>query len=124
MHIQVSKLDAELDSYYDCDCFSSFRWWMSRSDSDGGCPVPTLSAPVMPESEYKKRIDVSEDIQPLGENPLGEYVRLYIGASSLVIITATSFSNDGCPAPTPNDGCPAPTPLRPLRQMSRSDTEC
>jgi hypothetical protein len=54
----------------------------------------------MPESEYKKRINVSEDIQSLGENPLGEHVSLYIGASSLVIITITSFSNDGCPAPT------------------------
>jgi hypothetical protein len=34
MQIQVSKLDAELGSYYGCDCFSSFRWWMSRSFRD------------------------------------------------------------------------------------------
>jgi len=30
------------------------------------------SAAVTPESEFQKRIKVSEDIQPLGENPFGE----------------------------------------------------
>lgn len=40
------------------------------------------SAPVTPESEYQKRIKVSEDIQPLGENPFGEHVSLYTGATS------------------------------------------
>ena len=40
------------------------------------------SAAVTPESEYQKRIKVSEDIQPLGENPFGEHVSLYTGAPS------------------------------------------
>lgn len=40
------------------------------------------SAPVSPESEYQKRIKVSEDIQPLGENPFGEQISLYNGALS------------------------------------------
>ena len=40
------------------------------------------SAAVTPESEYQKRIKVSEDIQPLGENPFGEHVSLYTGATS------------------------------------------
>lgn len=40
------------------------------------------SAPVSPETEYQKRIKVSEDIQPLGENPFGENVSLYNGALS------------------------------------------
>ena len=32
------------------------------------------AANVTPENEYKKRIRVSEDIQPLGENPFGEQI--------------------------------------------------
>ena len=37
---------------------------------------------VTPEDEYKKLIRVSEDIQPLGENPFGEQVSLYNGSLS------------------------------------------
>lgn len=44
--------------------------------------VWSQSAPVTPESEYQKRIKVSEDIQPLGENLFGEHVSLYSGATS------------------------------------------
>jgi len=40
------------------------------------------AANVTPENEYKKRIRVSEDIQPLGENPFGEQIGLYNGALS------------------------------------------
>ena len=35
-----------------------------------------------PESEYKKLIRVSEDIQPLGEHPFGENISLYDGSLS------------------------------------------
>src|SRR3569623_3236998 len=38
--------------------------------------------PVTPEQEYKKLIRVSEDIQPLGENPFGENISLYDGSLS------------------------------------------
>ncbi|KRE90574.1 hypothetical protein ASG87_18635 [Frateuria sp. Soil773] len=38
--------------------------------------------PVTPEEEYKKNIRVSEDIQPLGENPFGESISLYTGGLS------------------------------------------
>ncbi|KQZ66751.1 hypothetical protein ASD55_17340 [Rhodanobacter sp. Root561] len=37
---------------------------------------------VTPEQEYKKLIRVSEEIQPLGENPFGEQVSLYNGSLS------------------------------------------
>ena len=37
---------------------------------------------VTPEDEYKKLIKVSEDIQPLGENPFGERIGLYDGSLS------------------------------------------
>jgi YD repeat-containing protein len=40
------------------------------------------SAPVSPESEFQKRIKVSEDIQPLGDNPFGEQISLYNGSLS------------------------------------------
>ncbi|MFC5740098.1 hypothetical protein [Dyella tabacisoli] len=45
-------------------------------------PAWSQSAPVSPESEFQKRIKVSEDIQPLGENPFGENISLYNGALS------------------------------------------
>src|SRR3569833_1822964 len=38
--------------------------------------------PVTPEQEYKKLIRVSEDVQPLGENPIGENISLYDGRLS------------------------------------------
>ncbi|EIL97953.1 hypothetical protein RHOFW104T7_06615 [Rhodanobacter thiooxydans] len=37
---------------------------------------------VKPEDEYKKLIRVSEDIQPLGENPFGEQISVYNGSLS------------------------------------------
>jgi YD repeat-containing protein len=37
---------------------------------------------VQPEDEYKKKIKVSQDIQPLGEKPFGENISLYNGALS------------------------------------------
>lgn len=40
------------------------------------------SAAVTPESEYQKRIKVSEDIQPVGDHPFGENIGLYNGALS------------------------------------------
>lgn len=43
----------------------------------GACRAQNL-----PEQEYKKLIRVSEDIQPLGENPFGEQVSLYDGSLS------------------------------------------
>ncbi|CAM5347107.1 Fibronectin type-III domain-containing protein OS=Rhodanobacter lindaniclasticus OX=75310 GN=B1991_13375 PE=4 SV=1 [Rhodanobacter lindaniclasticus] len=39
---------------------------------------------VTPEDEYKKLIRVSQDIQPLSENPFGEQVSLYNGSLSFV----------------------------------------
>lgn len=44
--------------------------------------VHAQSATVSPENEYRKAIKVSEDIQPLGENPFGEQISLYNGALS------------------------------------------
>ena len=46
----------------------------------------------LPEQEYKKLIRVSEDIQPLGENPFGEQVSLYDGSLSF---TQTDISLPG-----------------------------
>ncbi|UPG88327.1 hypothetical protein L2Y96_12940 [Luteibacter aegosomaticola] len=40
------------------------------------------SAAVTPESEYQKRVKVSEDIQPVGDHPFGENISLYNGALS------------------------------------------
>jgi YD repeat-containing protein len=40
------------------------------------------STTVSPEDEYRKAIKVSEDIQPLGENPFGEQIGLYNGSLS------------------------------------------
>ncbi|MHB1059116.1 MAG: hypothetical protein ACYC0F_14655 [Rhodanobacter sp.] len=57
---------------------------------------------VTPEDEYKKLIRVSEDIQPLGENPFGEQVSLYNG----------SLSFDQTDISLPGNG--------PLLQVSRS----
>jgi hypothetical protein len=51
------------------------------------------SAPVTPESEYQKRIKVSEDIQPLGENPFGEHVSLYSGSTSFEQADVSSSGN-------------------------------
>ncbi|UPG87603.1 hypothetical protein L2Y94_09700 [Luteibacter aegosomatis] len=44
--------------------------------------VLAQSAAVSPESEFQKRIKVSEDIQPVGEHPFGESISLYNGALS------------------------------------------
>ncbi|HEY9469988.1 MAG TPA: hypothetical protein VIQ76_10290, partial [Propionibacteriaceae bacterium] len=44
--------------------------------------VHAQSTVVHPEDEYKKLIRVSEDIQPLGENPFGENISLYNGSLS------------------------------------------
>ncbi|KAG9597852.1 hypothetical protein KCV01_g8942, partial [Aureobasidium melanogenum] len=44
--------------------------------------VLAQSAAVTPESEFQKRIKVSEDIQPVGEHPFGESISLYNGALS------------------------------------------
>ncbi|WP_139942879.1 hypothetical protein, partial [Fulvimonas soli] len=40
------------------------------------------ATPVTPEEEYKKNIRVSEEIQPLGENPFGESISLSSGGLS------------------------------------------
>ncbi|TBR39411.1 MULTISPECIES: RHS repeat protein [Dyella] len=40
------------------------------------------SADVKPEDEYKKKIRVTDDIQPLGETPFGENLSLYNGTLS------------------------------------------
>ncbi len=45
-------------------------------------PVWAQSGSVTPEDEYKKLIQVSQDIQPLGENPFGEDISLYSGSLS------------------------------------------
>lgn len=47
-------------------------------------PVSVVGAQTMvaPQDEYKKLIKVSEDVQPLGENPFGERVNLYDGSVS------------------------------------------
>ncbi|WEN15572.1 hypothetical protein PY254_02535 [Rhodanobacter sp. AS-Z3] len=42
-------------------------------------PICHAQSAVTPEHEYKKLIRVSEDIQPLGQNPFGESVSLYNG---------------------------------------------
>lgn len=34
------------------------------------------STPVTPEDEFKQKIRVSQDIQPLGEKPFGENINL------------------------------------------------
>ena len=48
---------------------------------------------VTPESEYKKLINVDQNIQPLGANPFGENISLYDGTLSFeqtdVIIPGT-----------------------------------
>lgn len=41
------------------------------------------AAAVTPEDEFKKKIRVSEDIQPLGENPFGEQISLYNGSNKI-----------------------------------------
>jgi YD repeat-containing protein len=43
------------------------------------------SQSVTPEDEYRKLIKVSEDIQPLGENPFGESIGLYDGSLSFEV---------------------------------------
>ena len=40
------------------------------------------SANVKPEDEYKQKLRVTEDIQPLGENPFGENISTYNGGVS------------------------------------------
>jgi YD repeat-containing protein len=40
------------------------------------------STPVTPEDEFKQKIRVSQDIQPLGEKPFGENINLYNGSVS------------------------------------------
>ncbi|WP_346948518.1 hypothetical protein [Dyella sp.] len=47
-------------------------------------PAWSQSAAVKPEDEYKKKIKVTEDIQPLGENPFGESISLYNGSLSFM----------------------------------------
>jgi YD repeat-containing protein len=44
--------------------------------------VVAQSAAVTPESEFQKRIKVSEDINPVGDHPFGENISLYNGALS------------------------------------------
>ena len=46
-----------------------------------GLNVSAQSA-VTPEQEYKKRIHVTDDVSPLGENPFGERIGLYDGSLS------------------------------------------
>jgi hypothetical protein len=40
------------------------------------------SANVKPEDEYKQKLRVTEDIQPLGENPFGENISTYNGGEA------------------------------------------
>lgn len=49
---------------------------------------------VTPEDEYKKLIRVSEEIQPLGDNPFGERINLHDGGLSFEVIDA-SLAGDG-----------------------------
>jgi YD repeat-containing protein len=44
---------------------------------------------AQPEDEYKKLIKVSEDIQPLGDNPFGERIGLYDGSLSFRQVDVT-----------------------------------
>ncbi|PWK93068.1 YD repeat-containing protein, partial [Fulvimonas soli] len=48
----------------------------------GGALHAQTATPVTPEEEYKKNIRVSEEIQPLGENPFGESIGLSSGGLS------------------------------------------
>ncbi|UGB47239.1 hypothetical protein LQ772_08140 [Frateuria edaphi] len=57
-----------------------------------GCVLHAQS--VTPEGEYKKLIRVSEDLQPLGENPFGENISLYSGSLSFEQ-TDVSLSGNG-----------------------------
>ena len=61
------------------------RWTHLRVVAVGLCLLAgTLHAQsvVSPEDEYRKAIKVSEDIQPLGDNPFGEQISLYNGGLS------------------------------------------
>ncbi|PTR33623.1 YD repeat-containing protein [Luteibacter sp. OK325] len=48
----------------------------------GVTPSHAQSAAVTPETEFQKRIKVSEDINPVGEHPFGENISLYNGGLS------------------------------------------
>jgi YD repeat-containing protein len=73
---------------------STFRRW--------GALVPAIliysplsqSQSALPEDEVRKLIRVSEDVQPLGENPFGEQVSLYNG-STRFLQTDISASGQG-----------------------------
>lgn len=58
------------------------RWVFACLGLLATCQAWSQATNVTPENEYKKRIQVSETIQPLGENPFGEQVSLYNGALS------------------------------------------
>lgn len=47
-----------------------------------GIPAPAQTSSVTFEDEYKKKLKISEDIQPLGETPFGENINTYNGAIS------------------------------------------
>lgn len=57
--------------------------------------LASVSGPVLaqsnaqPEDEYKKLIQVSQDIQPLGDNPFGERIGLYDGSLSFRQVDVT-----------------------------------
>ncbi|HET6553843.1 MAG TPA: hypothetical protein VFG49_09925, partial [Dyella sp.] len=53
--------------------------WATLGWLVAGIAVAQSAKPVTPEEEYKKNTRVSEDIQPLGENPFGESISLYSG---------------------------------------------
>jgi YD repeat-containing protein len=48
------------------------------------------SSPVTPESEFQKKIKVSQDIEPLGEHPFGESISLYNGGLSFDEVDVTA----------------------------------
>ncbi|TCV97688.1 YD repeat-containing protein [Luteibacter rhizovicinus] len=48
------------------------------------------SSPVTPESEFQKKIKISQDIEPLGEHPFGENISLYNGALSFDQVDVTA----------------------------------
>ncbi|URX62469.1 hypothetical protein KR767_20950 [Luteibacter anthropi] len=50
------------------------------------------TATTNPENEYKKLVEVKEDIQPIGDNPFGENVNVYDGTLSFHV---TDFSLPG-----------------------------
>ena len=48
------------------------------------------SSPVTPESEFQKKIKVSQDVEPLGEHPFGESISLYNGGLSFDQVDVTA----------------------------------